>query len=93
MELPFDLSEVVFLCTVNDLGALSAPLRDRLEVIELSGYTPDEKIAIARSHLVPKQLKEHAIDPGSLSITVPAGASALITNRNRDDRPRRLNAC
>ncbi|KYG01932.1 DNA-binding protein, partial [Sorangium cellulosum] len=89
MELPFDLSEVVFLCTVNDLGALSAPLRDRLEVIELSGYTPDEKIAIARSHLVPKQLKEHAIDPGSLSITDEALA-AIVRDYTREAGVRQL---
>ena len=48
LELPFDLSEVLFLCTANDLSTLSAPLRDRLEIIELTGYTPDEKANIAR---------------------------------------------
>ncbi|WP_437497163.1 endopeptidase La [Sorangium sp. So ce1099] len=89
MELPFDLSEVVFLCTVNDLGALSAPLRDRLEIIELSGYTPDEKIAIARSHLVPKQLKEHAIEPASLTITDEALA-AIVRDYTREAGVRQL---
>ncbi|MGK3993165.1 endopeptidase La [Sorangium sp. So ce1024] len=89
MELPFDLSEVVFLCTVNDLGALSAPLRDRLEVIELSGYTPDEKIAIARSHLVPKQLAEHAIDPALLAITDDALA-AIVRDYTREAGVRQL---
>ncbi|KYF67819.1 endopeptidase La [Sorangium cellulosum] len=89
MELPFDLSEVVFLCTVNDLGALSAPLRDRLEVIELSGYTPDEKIAIARSHLVPKQIEEHAIDPALLTITDDALA-AIVRDYTREAGVRQL---
>ncbi|WP_437594831.1 endopeptidase La [Sorangium sp. So ce1000] len=89
LELPFDLSEVVFLCTANDLSALSAPLRDRLEVIELSGYTPDEKIAIARSHLVPKHLKEHAIDPGLLSITDEALA-AIVRDYTREAGVRQL---
>src|SRR4029078_10255126 len=44
LELPFDLSEVLFICTANDLSGLSAPLRDRLEVIEITGYTQDEKV-------------------------------------------------
>jgi len=69
MEIPFDLSEVMFICTANDLGNLSAPLRDRLEIIELSGYTVDEKVHIAKNHLVPKALKEHAIPEGALTIT------------------------
>jgi ATP-dependent Lon protease len=68
MELPFDLSEVLFICTANDLSQLSAPLRDRLEVIEMSGYTQDEKLHIGRKHLVPKQLAAHGIPDGSLTI-------------------------
>ncbi len=69
LEIPFDLSEVLFLCTANDLGAISAPLRDRLEIIELQGYTTEEKVQIARQHLVPKQRKEHAIPDEVLTIT------------------------
>ncbi len=68
LELPFDLSEVLFICTANDLSQLSAPLRDRLEVIEMSGYTQDEKLHIGRKHLVPKQLAAHGIPEGSLTI-------------------------
>jgi len=69
LEIPFDLSEVLFLCTANDLGAISAPLRDRMEVIELQGYTTEEKVQIAKHHLVPKQRKEHAIPEEALSFT------------------------
>ena len=68
MELPLDLSEVLFLCTANDLATLSAPLRDRMEVIPLDGYTTAEKLAIARRHLVPKLLAEHAIGQDVLRI-------------------------
>ncbi|MGK4004093.1 endopeptidase La [Sorangium sp. So ce1036] len=89
LELPFDLSEVLFLCTANDLGALSAPLRDRLEVIELSGYTPDEKVAIARSHLLPKQLEEHAIEAEALSVTDEALA-AIVRDYTREAGVRQL---
>ena len=69
MELPFDLSEVLFICTANDLSNVAPPLRDRLEIIEIQGYTLDEKLGIAKKHLIPKKLKEHGIDPALLSIT------------------------
>jgi ATP-dependent Lon protease len=69
LEIPFDLSEVLFVCTANDLGAISAPLRDRLEIIELQGYTTEEKVLIAKQHLVPKQRKEHAIPDEVLTFT------------------------
>ncbi len=69
LELPFDLSEVMFVCTANTLETLSAPLRDRLEIVELSGYTSDEKVHIARRHLVAKRTKEHGIKEGKLDIT------------------------
>ncbi len=69
LEQPFDLSEVLFICTANDLSQLSAPLRDRLEVIEMAGYTQDEKIHIARKHLIPKQLAAHGIADGTLTIS------------------------
>jgi ATP-dependent Lon protease len=69
MELPFDLSEVLFICTVNDLSALSPPLRDRLEVIDIEGYTQREKLAIAKNHLIPKKLKEHGLQEGQLVVS------------------------
>src|SRR5438034_8707975 len=66
LELPFDLSEVMFVCTANTLETLSPPLRDRLEIVELSGYTSDEKVHIARRHLVAKRTSEHGIADGQL---------------------------
>ena len=72
LELPFDLSEVMFICTANTLDTLSAPLRDRLEIVELTGYTPDEKVHIAKNHLVPKRKKEHGIGEERLSISEEA---------------------
>ncbi|MCA9655209.1 MAG: endopeptidase La [Myxococcales bacterium] len=68
LELPFDLSEVLFIATANSLEPLSAPLRDRMEIITLSGYTPQEKRQIARGHLIPKQLSEHALEEDALQI-------------------------
>jgi ATP-dependent Lon protease len=73
IELPFDLSEVLFICTANDLSNVSPPLRDRLEIIEIQGYTLDEKLGIAKKHLIPKKLKEHGIDASLLQV----GDSAL----------------
>jgi ATP-dependent Lon protease len=90
LEIPFDLSEVVFVCTANTLETLSPPLRDRLEIIELSGYTLDEKLHIAKKHLIPKQLAEHAIETGALSISDPA-LSEIISAYTREAGVRQLN--
>jgi ATP-dependent Lon protease len=89
LELPFDLSEVLFLCTANDLSTLSAPLRDRLEIIELGGYTWGEKVAIARKHLIPKQLADHAIHEGSLTIA-DAALAAIVRDYTREAGVRQL---
>ena len=89
LELQFDLSEVLFLCTANDLGNLSHPLRDRLEVIEVSGYTTDEKVHIARGHLIPKQLEQHAIHEGTLTISDDA-LLAVIRDYTREAGVRQL---
>ena len=69
IEEPYDLSQVLFICTANDLGGIPGPLRDRLEIIELSSYTEQEKLEIAKRHLVPKKLKEHGLKPEQLTIT------------------------
>ncbi|MBA3549918.1 MAG: endopeptidase La [Nannocystis sp.] len=68
LDLDYDLSKVIFLCTANELGAIPDVLRDRLEVIPLSGYTVEEKLAIARTHLLPKQRIENGLDNVELDI-------------------------
>jgi len=69
LEIPLDLSEVLFICTVNDPRALSAPLRDRLELVELSGYTDAEKHSITRAHLLPHALSRHGLPAGALTLS------------------------
>jgi ATP-dependent Lon protease len=64
LEHPFDLSEVMFIATANTLDTLSAPLRDRLEIVEVTGYTELEKLGIARRHLVPKRARESGVPDG-----------------------------
>ncbi|MDD2984331.1 MAG: endopeptidase La [Crocinitomicaceae bacterium] len=61
IETEFDLSRVMFIATANSLSTIQGPLRDRMEIIEVNGYTIEEKVEIAKSHLIPKQLEEHGI--------------------------------
>ncbi|WP_301109265.1 endopeptidase La [Sporosarcina sp.] len=61
IEESYDLSDVLFIATSNDLGAIPGPLRDRMEIISIPGYTEQEKQSIAKNHLIPKQLKEHGL--------------------------------
>jgi ATP-dependent Lon protease len=89
LELPFDLSEVMFVCTANTLETLSPPLRDRLEIVELSGYTPDEKVHIAKRHLVAKRTKEHGIADGKLAISDGA-LEAIVRDYTREAGVRQL---
>ncbi len=72
LDVEFDLSQVLFVCTANDLAGIPVTLRDRLEVITFSGYTLSEKAAIARSHLLPKALKAHGLKEGQLRVSGPA---------------------
>src|SRR5689334_24481572 len=69
LDLPFDLSKVLFVCTANQLETIPPPLVDRMDVIQLTGYTEDEKLQIARRYLVPKQLDAHGLDPEKVTIT------------------------
>ena len=66
LEVPYDLSDVLFIATANSLATIPAPLLDRLELIEISGYTKNEKFAIAKDHLIPEILKEHGLDSDKL---------------------------
>jgi ATP-dependent Lon protease len=75
LGLPFDLSRVVFICTANEVGAIPAVLRDRLEFIRLSGYTLEEKLAIAKRHLLPKELRDNGLMPELLADEEPAPGS------------------
>jgi len=72
LELEFDLSRVMFITTANQLDPIPAPLRDRMEVLELTGYTEDEKVKIARRFLIPRQVKEHGLKRRQISIRQPA---------------------
>ena len=68
LEVPYDLSDVLFIATANSLATIPAPLLDRMEMIEISGYTTSEKFAIAKDHLIPEVLKEHGLDAEKLQI-------------------------
>jgi ATP-dependent Lon protease len=68
LDLPFDLSKVLFICTANQLETIPGPLLDRMDVIHLSGYTEDEKLGIARKYLVPKQLEAHGLEDGRVTL-------------------------
>lgn len=69
LEEPYDLSKVLFIATANDLGSIPDPLRDRLEIIEISSYTEQEKLKIAKRHLLKKELKAHGLNEEQLSLT------------------------
>jgi ATP-dependent Lon protease len=69
LEIPYDLSNVMFVATANIADPIPAPLRDRMEILEIPGYTRREKLAIARQHLIPKQLEEHGITKEQLDVT------------------------
>ena len=69
LDLPFDLSKVLFICTANTVDTIPGPLLDRMDVISLSGYTEDEKLGIAKRYLVPKQVEAHGLQPERIAIS------------------------
>jgi ATP-dependent Lon protease len=89
LGVPFDLSEVLFICTANFLQNIPAPLLDRMEVVEFSGYTEREKLMIARNYLVPRQLKDHGLSPEQIVLTDEA-VSEVITSYTREAGVRQL---
>lgn len=72
IEIPFDLSDVMFITTANTLDTVPRPLLDRMEIIELGSYTDEEKVMIAKNHLIPKQLEKHGLKKSQLRITEDA---------------------
>ncbi|MBS5149777.1 MAG: endopeptidase La [Butyricicoccus pullicaecorum] len=89
IEIPVDLSDVLFVTTANDLGTVPRPLLDRMEVIELSSYTAEEKLHIAANHLLPKQIKKHGLSKSALQVSDDA-LKALIAGYTREAGVRRL---
>ena len=83
VEVPQDLSEVLFIATANDMDSIPRPLLDRMEVIEISGYTENEKEHIAKEHLIPKQLEVNGIPKGALTIQ-PSALRKIITLYTRE---------
>ena len=78
VELPYDLSKVLFMCTANSLDTIPGPLRDRMEIIELSSYTTQEKLHIAEEHLLEKQRKRHGLTAKQLKIKAPDSGRGAV---------------
>lgn len=89
LETPFDLSKVMFITTANSLNTIPGPLRDRMEIIRLSGYTEEEKENIAKRYLVPKKMKEHGIKEGQVVISDNA-LKDIVKNYTREAGVRNL---
>ena len=89
LEIPLDLSQVMFITTANSLDTIPRPLLDRMEVIQLSSYTDEEKLQIARNHLLPKQMKEHGLKKTSLRMDDEA-LRAVIRDYTRESGVRQL---
>ena len=89
IEVPQDLSEVLFIATANDVQGIPRPLLDRMELIEIAGYTENEKEHIAKEHLIPKQMEENGIEKGRLTIQTTA-LRKIINNYTKEAGVRNL---
>jgi ATP-dependent Lon protease len=89
LDVPFDLSDVLFIATANVLDPVPSPLQDRMEMIQLAGYTTDEKLHIARKYLVPRQLETNGLKPSQIEIADPA-LTAVIEEYTREAGVRNL---
>ncbi|XP_065199307.1 lon protease homolog 2, peroxisomal-like [Sycon ciliatum] len=89
LTVPFDLSQVLFIATANTTASIPSALKDRMEVIRITGYNTDEKLHIAERHLVPKQLKEHGIGDGRLVLPRPT-LSVVVSSYTREAGVRSL---
>jgi ATP-dependent Lon protease len=89
LNIPFDLSKVLFIATANSIDTIPAPLLDRMEVISLPGYTFDEKLHIARTYLLPKQIQEHGLGLDQVSISDEVLLN-IIENYTRESGVRNL---
>jgi ATP-dependent Lon protease len=89
LDVPFDLSRVIFICTANDLDRIPPPLRDRMEVITLAGYTEEEKLEIGRRYLVPRQIERNGLKRSQIAFT-DAGLKAIISGYTREAGVRQL---
>ena len=92
LEIPFDLSKVMFIMTANTLDTVPRPLIDRMEIIELGSYTDEEKLMIAKNHLIPKQFAKHGLKKSQLRITDDA-IREIITCYTRESGVRNLERC
>ena len=92
LELPFDLSDVMFITTANTVDTIPRPLLDRMEIIELGSYTDEEKLMIAKNHLIPKQLKKHGLKKSQLRIS-DDGIREMIRCYTRESGVRKLERC
>ena len=89
LDIDYDLSKVMFIATANNINTIPAPLLDRMELIEVSGYITEEKIEIAKRHLIPKEMEANGLKKGSLNITKPA-IEAIIESYTRESGVREL---
>ncbi|MBB1573437.1 MAG: endopeptidase La [Bacteroidia bacterium] len=90
LEVEYDLSHVLFITTANDVSAIPAPLRDRMEMIEVTGYLVEEKVAIAEHHLIPDQIKEHGLKKGQFQLD-PDLVLRVVQDYTRESGVRHLN--